>query len=74
MSKRMGEQGTVVLRVLVKSDGTAGTVEVKSSSGFPRLDQSATEAVKSWRFNPATIDGMAVDEWYLLPIPFKLQN
>ena len=74
MSKRMGEQGTVVLRVLVKSDGSAGNVEVKSSSGFPRLDQSAVEAVKSWRFNPATLDGKAVDEWYQVPIPFKLQN
>ena len=74
MSKRLGEQGTVVLRVLVKSDGTAGSVEVKSSSGFPRLDQSAMDAVKSWRFNPATLDGKPVDEWYQVPIPFKLQN
>mgnify|MGYP006271870189 CR=1 FL=1 len=72
MSKRMGEQGTVVLRVLVKSDGSAGTVEVKSPSGFPRLDQSAVEAVKTWRFNPATLDGKPVDEWYQVPIPFKL--
>jgi protein TonB len=74
MSKRMGEQGTVMLRVLVKSDGSAANVEVKSSSGFPRLDQSAVEAVKSWRFNPATLDGKPVDEWYQVPIPFKLQN
>ena len=72
MSKRNGEQGTVVLRVMVRHDGTAGTVEVKSSSGFPRLDQSAVDAVKTWRFNPATVDGKAVDEWYQVPIPFKL--
>ncbi len=72
MAKRNGEQGTVVLRVLVRHDGTAGTVEVKSSSGFPRLDQSAVDAVKTWRFNPATVDGKAVDEWYQVPIPFKL--
>ncbi|MEO0318482.1 MAG: hypothetical protein RL404_2159 [Pseudomonadota bacterium] len=72
MSKRNGEQGTVVLRVLVRHDGTAGSVEVKSSSGFPRLDNAAVEAVRSWRFNPATVDGKAVDEWYQVPIPFKL--
>ncbi len=72
MSKRLGEQGTVVLRGLVRHDGTAGTVEVKSSSGFPRLDESAINAVKTWRFNPATVDGKAVDEWYQVPIPFKL--
>ena len=74
LSRRLREQGRVVLRVLVKSDGSAGSVEVKSSSGFPRLDQSAIDAVKSWRFNPATLDGKPVDEWYQVPIPFKLQN
>lgn len=72
MSKRLGEQGTVVLRVMVRHDGTAGSVEVKSSSGYPRLDQSAIDAVKTWRFNPATVDGKAIDEWYQVPIPFKL--
>jgi protein TonB len=74
MSKRLGEQGTVVLRVLVKADGNAGEVEVKSSSSYPRLDQAAIEAVKQWRFNPAKIDGKAIDEWYQVPIPFKLQS
>jgi protein TonB len=74
MSKRLGEQGTVVLRVLVKADGSAGEVEVKSSSSYPRLDQAAIEAVKQWRFNPAKIDGKAIDEWYQVPIPFKLQS
>lgn len=74
MSKRLGEQGTVVLRVLVKADGSAGEVEVKSSSNYSRLDQAAIEAVKTWRFNPAKIDGKATDEWYQVPIPFKLQS
>lgn len=74
MSTRLGEQGTVVLRVLVKADGSAGEVEVKSSSSYPRLDQAAIDAVKTWRFNPAKIDGKAIDEWYQVPIPFKLQS
>lgn len=74
MSKRLNEQGTVMLRVMVKADGNAGMVEVKSSSGYPRLDQAAIDAVKTWRFNPATSDGKTIDEWYQVPIPFKLQN
>ena len=68
------EQGTVVLRVLVKSDGTAGNVELKSSSGYPRLDQSAIQAVKTWRYIPATRDGKPIDELYELDITFKNPN
>ncbi|MFM7658570.1 MAG: energy transducer TonB [Burkholderiaceae bacterium] len=74
MSLRLGEQGTVVLIVMVKSDGSAGDVEVKSSSGFGRLDRAAADAVKTWRFNPATVDGKAVDKSYEVPITFKPPN
>lgn len=74
LSRQLEEQGTVVLRVLVRADGSAGAVEIRSSSGFALLDQSARSAVQTWRFNPATQDGKPVDEWFLIPIPFKLQN
>jgi protein TonB len=74
MSRQMEEEGTVVLRVFVQADGSAGTVEIRTSSGFPLLDQSARNAVQSWRFEPATSDGKPVGEWFLIPIPFKLQN
>ncbi|WP_019141831.1 energy transducer TonB [Noviherbaspirillum massiliense] len=74
LSRRYGEQGTVVLRVLVQADGTAGKVEIKTSSGYPLLDESALNAVRTWRFHPATSDGKPVAEWYQLAIPFKLQN
>jgi protein TonB len=74
MSIRYGEQGTVTVRVFVKADGTAGQVEVRSSSGYPLLDESARTAVQSWRFRPATSDGKPVADWFLIPIPFKLQN
>jgi protein TonB len=74
MSLRLGEQGTVVLTVMVKSDGSASDVEVKSSSGFARLDRAAAEAVKTWRFNPATVDGKAIDKSYEVPITFKPPN
>jgi protein TonB len=74
LSRINDEQGTVVLRVLVKADGTAGTVEVKNSSGYPQLDESARSTVQTWRFKPATVDGKPVTEWYQLAIPFTLQN
>jgi protein TonB len=74
LSRRYEEQGTVVLRIFVKADGTAGDVQIKSSSGYPLLDTSARTTVQSWRFNPATSDGKPIAEWYQVSIPFKLQN
>lgn len=74
LSRINEEEGRVVLRVLVKADGTAGAVEVLASSGYPLLDESARATVQTWRFKPATIDGKPVAEWYQVPIPFKLQN
>jgi protein TonB len=74
MSRMNDEQGTVVLRVLVKEDGSAGAVELKASSGYPLLDDSALSTVRTWRFNPATVNDKPVAEWYQLSIPFKLQN
>jgi protein TonB len=58
----------------VNADGPAGQIEIKSSSGYPLLDESAKTAVQTWRFNPGTSDGKPVADWFLIPIPFKLQN
>ena len=74
MSLRLGEEGVVTLRVLVTSEGNAGAIEIKNSSGFPRLDAAAIEAVKTWKFNPATVDGKPIDEWYIIPVPFKINS
>lgn len=63
-----------MLRVLVNADGTAGAVEIRNSSGYPLLDESAKSTVQTWRFKPATVDGKPVAEWYQLSIPFTLQN
>jgi periplasmic protein TonB len=74
ISAMSGDEGTVILRVLVTAEGTTGAVEVKVSSGHGPLDESARKAVQTWRFKPATVDGKPVAEWYQVPIPFKLQN
>jgi protein TonB len=74
LSRRYEEQGTVVLQVQVKADGTAGEVKLMSSSGHSLLDKAAMNAVRAWRFVPATSDGKPVTEWYQVPIPFKLRD
>jgi protein TonB len=63
-ARRMGEQGQVRLDVHVGADGMVIDVQLRESSGSAALDRSAMEAVRKWRFRPATVDGQPVAEWY----------
>lgn len=74
LSRRMGEQGKVVLRVHVTPGGAADEVQVRSSSGSARLDESARDTVKTWKFVPAKRGPEAVPAWVLIPISFRLQG
>ncbi|MCT6699801.1 energy transducer TonB [Rheinheimera sp. 4Y26] len=74
LSRKKKEQGTVLLKLLVKADGTVGSISVMQSSGFSRLDQAALQAVKHWRFTPATQQGKNIDYWYEMPMNFALNN
>ena len=74
LSRRIGEQGKVMLRVFVNARGTADKVELRASSGSSRLDDAALGAVKSWRFVPARQGGQAVAAWVLIPITFSLKG
>lgn len=71
ISRRKREEGTVVLRVLVSTEGRAQAVELESTSGFERLDEAARETVARWKFLPAQQAGHAVDAWVLVPISFS---
>ena len=74
MSRRVGEQGKVMLHVLVNAKGGADTVELRSSSGSSRLDDAALESVKRWRFVPARQGDQPVAAWVLIPITFSLKG
>ena len=74
LSRRMGEEGKVILRVSVNPQGGADQVEIRSSSGSQRLDESAVNTVKHWKFIPAKRGGDAVQSWVLVPIVFKLEQ
>jgi protein TonB len=74
LSRRRGEQGTVILRVFVNADGGAEKVLVRTSSGHERLDQAAHDAVHQWRFVPARQGDQHVAAWVLVPIRFALEN
>ncbi|HET7636018.1 MAG TPA: energy transducer TonB [Burkholderiales bacterium] len=74
LARRLGHAGKVLLRVLVDGGGRPQKVEIKKSSGYQRLDQSALDAVRKWRFVPAREADHAVASWVTIPIIFKLQG
>jgi protein TonB len=74
LSRRQGEEGRVILRVLVNVRGTADDVQVRTSSGYLRLDDSARETVRRWKFVPAKRGSEAVQAWVLIPISFRLES
>jgi protein TonB len=74
LSRRAREEGRVVLRVLVNAAGTADVVELRTSSGSPRLDDAARDTVRRWRFAPARQGERAVAAWVFVPITFALDK
>ena len=73
LSKRLGEQGKVVVRVFIEVDGTAARAEVRQSSGFERLDQTAVQTVLRWRYVPGKRAGVPEAMWFNVPINFVLE-
>jgi len=74
LSKRLGEQGKVFLRVLVNSQGFPDKVEIDKSSGFARLDNAALHAVERWKFVPARQGAQAVVASVIVPVSFVLEK
>jgi protein TonB len=75
MSKRLGEEGSVVLELYVLEDGRVGDARLKTTSGFPRLDEAAIKHVKrAWRLMPGTKNGKPVPMWYPYKITFKIEK
>jgi TonB family protein len=64
-------QGTVVLYVLVGTDGKASNIRVLRSLGLG-LDEKAVEAVKQWRFKPASTNGSPVEAPTTVTVDFRL--
>lgn len=71
-ARAAGAQGTTLLKIHVRADGSVGDIIVERSSGHPDLDAAAMEAVKVSRFEPARRGGQAVDQWVILPVSFTL--
>jgi periplasmic protein TonB len=73
LSKRLGEQGKVVVHVLIGTDGTAQKAEIRQSSGFERLDNAALTTAQKWRYVPGKRAGVPEAMWFNVPINFVLE-
>jgi len=74
LSRRLGEQGRVMLDVYILPDGSVGEIKLNRSSGFPRLDNAALQAVKTWKYVPAKRGDKPIPFWYVQPVSFVLNN
>ena len=70
LSRRLGEQGRVLLKVLVSEAGLAEKIQIDTSSGYEKLDLAAVDAVKKWSFIPAKRSSQPISAYVLVPIKF----
>ena len=74
LSRRMGEEGAVLLRVELSETGEVTNPQVERSSGFVRLDNAALAAVRKWHCTPPTHNGKPVRATALQPFRFEIQG
>ncbi len=73
-ARKQGWEGTVVLRITVSAGGDVENVKVQESSGFPELDESAAQSVKTWQFDPAKFGDDPISSAVDLPVTFDLEE
>jgi protein TonB len=73
-SRELGESGVVLLKLLIDEQGRPQDVEVAKSSGFPRLDQQALQAMRGARFQPRVVEGVARSVITTAALRFNLED
>jgi periplasmic protein TonB len=74
LSRRLGEQGTVVMQLYVLSDGSVANADLVKSSGYLDLDNAALSNAYNWLLEPGTINGKATAMWGRFAVTFKLSD
>ena len=75
VSKKLREQGLVVVRLCVNQQGIVDGVDVYKSSGFPSLDHAALKALAQWRFTPITFNSTGISlQCFQTPVQFTLEG
>jgi len=72
-SRRLEEEGTVTLRFLIGTDGRVLQAEIEKTSGYPRLDDAARNALAKCQFRPGTVDGKPEQSWASIRYAWRLE-
>ena len=73
ISRKLREQGLVLLKACIGANGSLESLDLKQGSGYSRLDQVALQTVKQWRFIPAKKGNTPIPMCYELPVKFILE-
>ncbi len=72
LSRRLGESGTVVLRILINEKGLPEQILVHKSTGYSNLDEAGRQAAQRALFKPMIENGKPVPVYVLVPLTFQL--
>lgn len=70
--ERAGNEGVVVVRILIGTDGRVKAVEKVSAGSEAFFRATERQALRHWRFRPATVDGAPVESWQQLTVRFQM--
>jgi protein TonB len=73
-SLRNGDTGTVMLALLIGTDGKVADSRVERSSGFRDLDRAAQAGLSLCKFKPGTVDGVAQQSWTRMQYVWSLND
>lgn len=72
LSRRLGESGTVVLRILINEKGLPEQILIQKSTGYTNLDEAGRQAAQRALFKPMIENGKPVPVYVLVPLTFQL--
>ena len=72
-ARRVKAEGAVVVRGIVRRDGTIDNVEVIKDLAYG-LGEAARQAVSQWKFRPATYRGEPIDVYYTVTVNFRMRQ
>jgi protein TonB len=74
LARKRGQEGTVILQVLINREGRVDDLKIENTSGFVLLDRAAKSSVRKWSFEPGRRGEERIPMWVRVPVTFKLKK